>query len=378
MINLQFLIGKLNRVSQAAAESAAALCAARRNYKVDIAHLLLALMDFPDSDAMSIVRRYGLDSGRLSGDLRRSLDRLPSGNTETTSLSPQLVRLLASAWTLASLEFGWNTIRSATLILSLLETEGLSDVIASISTEFLKLNAVTLRGEWQLVLSRAEDVTGYAEPGLDKGALDQFTVDLTLAARNGRIDPVIGREKEIRQIMDILTRRRQNNPILTGEAGVGKTAVVEGFALRVAMADVPPALRDVRILSLDLGLLQAGAGVRGEFDERLKSVISEVKRPDRQIILFIDEAHTLIGGGGAAGQSDAANLLKPALARGELRTIAATTWSEYRKYFERDPALARRFQLVKLDEPSVEDGVTILRGLRDMYEHSPGIYIRDD
>ncbi|MDP9169702.1 MAG: type VI secretion system ATPase TssH, partial [Acidobacteriota bacterium] len=269
MINLQFLVGKLNPVSQAATEAAAALCAARRNEQVEIAHLLLALLDSPHSDALAIFRRYGIDTARLALDLNHFLDRVPVGATATASLSPALIRLLTSAWTLASLEFGYSAIRSAALILALLEAADLREEVASASAEFQKLDAAILRQDWPLSLSPKEELQTHS-------ALEQFTVDLTLSAKEGRIDPVIGREKEIRQIMDILTRRRQNNPILTGEAGVGKTAVVEGFALRVVADDVPPALRGVSIRSLDLGLLQAGAGIRGQFEERLKAVIAQV------------------------------------------------------------------------------------------------------
>lgn len=379
MINLELLIGRLNGVSRASAEAAAALCVARNNPEVEIAHLLLAIMDSPESDAMAIFDRYGLDCGQLALDLNRSLGRAMTANPGAASLSPQLVRLLTAAWTLSSLEFGYGAIRSGILILALLETEDLYESVAAVSDEFLKLKSSTIRAEWRLVLRQREEVPLAVDSGpAPHGVLDQFTVDLTLAAKEGRIDPVIGREKEIRQIMDILTRRRQNNPILTGEAGVGKTAIVEGFALRVVRADVPPALRDVSVRSLDLGLLQAGAGVRGQFEERLKAVISEVSRPDRRIILFIDEAHALIGGGGAAGQNDAANLLKPALARGELRTIAATTYSEYRKYFERDAALARRFQVVRVEEPDEAQAICMVRGVALAAEKHHGVRVLDE
>lgn len=380
MINLQFLIGKLNQTSRVSTEAAAALCAARRNHEVEPEHLLLAVLDSSDSDAVSIFNRYGVDFGRFSTDLNRSLDRLSCGNSGTASLSSRLIRLFTSAWTTASLEFGCDTIRSAMLILALLETDDLREAVVRISGEFLKLNAARLRVEWEAALSRKEGIAVVAGSTAPTSipSLDQFTVDLTAAARAGKIDPVIGRENEIRQIMDILTRRRQNNPILTGEAGVGKTAVVEGFALRVVMGDVPPPLRKVSIRSLDLGLLQAGAGVRGEFEERLKSVISEVKQSNEEIILFIDEAHTLIGGGGAAGQSDAANLLKPALARGELRTIAATTYSEYRRYFERDAALARRFQVIKVEEPDEDRAVAMVRGMVPVAEKHHNVRVLDE
>ena len=378
MINLQFLIGKLNQTSRDATEAAAALRAARRTPEVEVEHLLLALLEASESDAMYILRRHDVDCGRFAADLNSFLDRTSSGHFGAASLSSRLTRLLTSAWTLASLEFGYGTIRSAILILALLDADDFREDLADISAEFPKLNAARLRREWQSMLSAMEDqVIGESSLPASQAALDQFTVDLTAAARGGKIDPVTGRESEIRQIMDILTRRRQNNPILTGEAGVGKTAVVEGFALRVAAADVPPALRDVSIRTLDVGLLQAGAGLRGQFEERLKADISEVNGTYRRIIHFIDESHTLIGGG-PPGQNDAANLLKPALARGELRTIAATTYSEYRKYFERDAALARRFQVVRVEEPDEARAIDMVRATVPVTERHHGVRILDE
>ncbi|MDQ1470671.1 MAG: type secretion system protein VasG [Bryobacterales bacterium] len=386
MINLEFLVKKLTGVSQAAIDTAAAACVGKKCFEVGIEHLLLALLRSPDCDAFVILRSQGVDTAVLSSELSHALQRMPSGNSRSPSLAPRLIRLLTHAWTIASLEFGCAHIRSAILLLALLETDDLLRPVAESSGEIRKLSAAAVREQWLVSRHPAEDESisdfgASAEPDLEgasKSALDQFTVDLTLAARKGNIDPVIGREQEIRQIVDILTRRRQNNPILTGEAGVGKTAVVEGFALRVATSDVPPSLRDVAVRSLDMGLLQAGAGVRGEFEARLKAVISAIKQLGGQAILFIDEAHTLIGGGGAAGQNDAANLLKPALARGELRVIAATTFAEYRKYFERDAALARRFQVVRVDEPSEELAIRMVRGLAPLVERHHGVRVLDE
>ena len=322
-------------------------------------------------------RHFEIDHARLVKDITRALDRLKSGNSRTPALSPRLPRLIQDAWLLASIEFEAQRIRSGHLILSLLTNDDLARLAREISKEFHQISVESLRKNFAEITAgsiesreasnasaRTDDD---AQPEISAGgktkALDQFTVDLTAKARKGDIDPVLGRDFEIRQVIDILTRRRQNNPILTGEAGVGKTAVVEGFALRIAQGDVPPPLKNVSVRTLDLGLLQAGAGIKGEFENRLKSVIEEVKSSPQPIILFIDEAHTMIGAGGQAGQSDAANLLKPALARGELRTIAATTWAEYKKYFEKDAALARRFQVVKVEEPTEEQAIIMMRGL---------------
>src|SRR6202041_191954 len=303
-------------------------------------------------------------------------------------------KLLTEAWSLGSLDYGYAVIRSGTLLTSLLIDEDLSRIAGDISPEFQKISVETLRKSLPDIIANsvedaeaatrgaaagaAENATAPSASGSKTPNLDQYTIDLSGAAKSGKIDPVLGRDFEIRQIVDILTRRRQNNPILTGEAGVGKTAVVEGFALRVAAGDVPPPLRDVSIRTLDLGLLQAGAGVKGEFENRLKSVIAEVKASPQPIILFVDEAHTLIGAGGAAGQNDAANLLKPALARGELRTIAATTWAEYKKYFEKDAALTRRFQTVKVEEPNEAVATAMVRGIVATLEKHHNVRILDE
>lgn len=370
MINLEVLVKKLTPAGQAAIEAAAASCLDHKHREVEIEHLLLSLVSASDSDARPISRRYGINFEKLCWELKYAINRLPANHPGIPVLSPRVIRLLTSAWNVASLEFGYDRIRSAVLLLALLETPDLCRSVTESSAEFRKLSAATLRSEWHLLLNHGEESASpqdrtalTADEELPSDALDRYTTDLTLAAREGRIDPINGRDREIRQIIDILTRRRGNNPILTGEAGVGKTAIVEGFARRLAAGDVPPSLRDASVRSLDVWLLLAGAGVRGEFESRIKAVMAAVKASRQQVILFIDEAHTLIGGGGASGQGDAASLLKPALARGELRTIAATTHAEYRKYFERDAALARRFEVIRVDEPDEGDAIRMIRAL---------------
>ncbi len=391
-VNVRSLVGKLNDTTRRALEAAAGLCLARTNYDVDVEHVLLKLLEASDSDFGRICRHYEVDPSRLTRDVTHALDGLKTGNARTPALSPHLPRLIEEAWLLASLEYEAVQIRSGHLLLAFLMNEDLARLAREISREFnnisvesLKKNLPTLTAgsvEDQGATRAAPQVAGDERPVVGKGgktpALEQFTIDLTARARHGEIDPVIGRDFEIRQLIDILMRRRQNNPILTGEAGVGKTAVVEGFALRVAKGDVPSPLKNVSIRTLDLGLLQAGAGIKGEFENRLKSVIEEVKGSPQPVILFIDEAHTMIGAGGSAGQSDAANLLKPALARGELRTIAATTWAEYKKYFEKDAALARRFQVVKVEEPTEAQAIVMMRGLCDSLEKHHQVRILDE
>jgi type VI secretion system protein VasG len=391
-VNLRSLIGKLNHETRSAVEGAAGLCLSRTHYDVEIEHYLVKLLDVPDSDVPSILKHYGINRSRLAGELTVSLDSLKSGNARTPSLSPTLVRMLTSAWTIGSVEYGAGQIRSGFTLLALLADDELRRLVAGFSRELEKISVDDLRKELpNLVADSAEEALAAATaapgsggaPGGAKGGgktpnLDQFTVNLTERAQQGQLDPVLGRDFEIRQMVDILTRRRQNNPILVGEAGVGKSAVVEGFAQRLASGDVPPVLRNVTLRTLDLALLQAGAGVKGEFENRLKGLIEEVKNSPSPIILFIDEAHTMIGAGGTAGQGDAANLLKPALARGELRTIAATTWSEYKKYFEKDPALTRRFQLVKVEEPSEEVCMVMMRGIVGALEKHHNVRILDD
>jgi type VI secretion system protein VasG len=377
---LKSLVGKLSPLCTRALEAAAGLCLSRTNYNVEVEHWLLKLLEAPDSDLARVCKHYDVDPARAGRELTRALDQLRTGNARAPELSLEVLRLMQEAWSLATLEYGSFSIRSGHLLTALLTEQTLAARAKASSPELAKIPADALQKDLPaLIQGSAEDKTAAPAPGAAAGparpaadsrtpALDQFTLDLTDRARKGEIDPVVARDGEIRQVIDILTRRRQNNPILTGEAGVGKTAVVEGFAQRVVAGDVPPSLKGVAVRVLDLGLLQAGAGVKGEFENRLKSVIAEVKASPRPVILFIDEARTLIGAGGAAGQGDAANLLKPALARGELRTIAATTWNEYKKSFETDAALKRRFQVVKVDEPDLDRAVQMMEGLKHTLE----------
>jgi len=384
-IDLKQLVSKLNEPCRRALESAAGLTLSRTHYNVEIEHWLISLADRADSDLAVIMRHYDVDPGRLTVDLNRALEKMKTGNGRAPSLAPEIVELTKQAWLLASLEQGQAAIRSGHLLWALLADENLARHARDASSQLLKIQPDLLKRDFATVTassaeaSTANDApaTTTAAPRGGSTALDQFTTDLTAQASAGKIDPILGRDAEIRQVIDILTRRRQNNPILTGEAGVGKTAVVEGFALRLASGDVPPALRGVSVRTLDLGLLQAGAGVKGEFENRLRGVIDEVKASPKPIILFIDEAHTLIGAGGTAGQGDAANLLKPALARGELRTIAATTWAEYKKYVEKDAALTRRFQVVKVEEPPEPVATAMIRGLVATLERHHKVRILD-
>ncbi|QKZ02391.1 type VI secretion system ATPase TssH [Pseudomonas eucalypticola] len=390
-MNLKSLFAKLNDTCRNATEGAAALCLSERHYEVDVEHLLLQLLEAGDIDLRPVLRHYEVVEERLQAQLVTALGTFKTGNTRTPALSPHITRLIERAWVIASIEFGQTQIRSGYLLQALLDDDELRRVVLGSASELEKINVDDLRANLaaltqnsgEAALARTLDSSGPAPASSVKGsgktpALDQYTVNLTQSAREGRIDPVLGREFEVRQMVDILTRRRQNNPILTGEAGVGKTAVVEGLALRIVQGDVPAVLKDVAIHTLDLGLLQAGAGVKGEFESRLKSVIEETKRSLHPIILFIDEAHTLIGSGGQAGQNDAANLLKPALARGELRTIAATTWAEYKKYFEKDAALARRFQVVKVEEPDEDQAIHMLRGLLGKMQDHHKVAVLDE
>jgi type VI secretion system protein VasG len=390
-MNLKSLIGKLNDSTRGALEAAAGLCLARTHYDIEVEHYLTKLLDSTDNDATAIFKHFEVDTSRLTGELARALDKLKTGNARTPALSPTLMKMLIEAWTIGSIDYNAGQVRTGFTILALATNDELVRLMREVSREFQKIQAATLRKDFAAIVgSSAEEeqaAVAAAAPGAPSAGprpggkspnLDQFTINLTEKAKTGKIDPVLGRDFEIRQVVDILMRRRQNNPILTGEAGVGKTAVVEGFALRVAQGDVPPPLRNVIIRTLDLALLQAGAGVKGEFENRLKGLIEEVKASPIPIILFIDEAHTMIGAGGQAGQGDAANLLKPALARGELRTIAATTWSEYKKYFEKDPALARRFQVVKVEEPIETQCLTMLRGIVPSLEKHHKVRILDE
>ncbi|KAG1272219.1 hypothetical protein G6F65_011864 [Rhizopus arrhizus] len=391
---LKTLIGKLNQTCRQAAERAASLCLAQGHYEVDLEHLFLALLEKPASDVSIIARRCHIHTAALEADLKAESGRFKNGNTRTPVFSAHLPKLFEHAWLIASLDTQTTRIRSGHLLLALLTEPDLAQLARRGSTLFESFRLDELKHDFAALTEGSEEAgqavafsdgaasqgeAGQPAPGLTQTpALDQYTTNLTERAREGKIDPVIGRDAEIRQMIDILTRRRQNNPILTGEAGVGKTAVVEGLALRIVAGDVPPALADVTLRVLDMGLLPAGASVKGEFENRLKNVIDEVKKSPHPIILFIDEAHTMIGAGGTAGQNDAANLLKPALARGELRTIAATTWGEYKKYFEKDAALARRFQVVKVEEPSEALAAAMLRGMVGLMEAHFNIRVLDE
>jgi type VI secretion system protein VasG len=393
------LFGKLNSLGYKAIESAAVFCKLRGNPYVETVHWMHQLLQTPDSDFHRILQFYAVDPSRLASDLVASLDRLPRGATAIADLSPHLEEAVERGWVYGSLLFGASQVRTGHLVIGFLKTPGLRNVFLGLSHEFAKIKLEGLTDNFAQVTAGSPEASltptdgsslaGGAGPGETSGAiapasmgkqeaLGRFAVDLTASARKGEIDTVLGRDEEIRQIVDILMRRRQNNPILTGEAGVGKTAVVEGFALRIAAGNVPPALKDVALWRLDMGLLQAGASMKGEFENRLRQVIEEVQTSLKPIILFIDEAHTLIGAGGAAGQGDAANLLKPALARGTLRTIAATTWAEYKKFFEKDPALTRRFQVIKVEEPSEEKTVIMIRGLSGALEKHHKVSVLDE
>ena len=392
------LFGKLNSLAYKAIEGATVFCKLRGNPYVELVHWVHQILQTPpDSDLRRIIAKFGIDQSRLATDLVSALDKLPRGATAISDFSPHLEEAVERGWVYASLLFGDTQVRTGYLVIGILKTPGLRHVLTGISREFSKINveelsdtfAKTVAGSPEDALTaQAGQVGGGVSPGETSGAiapaamgkqeaLIRFSTDLTGKARKGEIDPILGRDEEIRQIVDILMRRRQNNPILTGEAGVGKTAVVEGFALRIASGDVPPALKDVVLRTLDLGLLQAGASMKGEFENRLKQVIDEVQVSPKPIILFIDEAHMLIGAGGSAGQGDAASLLKPALARGTLRTIAATTWAEYKKYFEKDAALTRRFQVIKVEEPSEEKAVLMIRGLSPVLEKHHKVDVLD-
>ncbi|MFM0504190.1 type VI secretion system ATPase TssH [Paraburkholderia caffeinilytica] len=395
--SLNTLIAKLNPTCRQAALLAANNCLARGHYEVDLEHVLLALLDEPASDVALVLRVSRVDAHALRSDIERELQRLKTGNTRTPVFSKHLIDLLEQAWLIASLDSQIGRIRSGHLLLALLTAPDLAQFAERMSPLLREVRVTDLKHKFDEMTAGSREVersnaaenaaegvsdaaTADSAPGAPSKtpALDTYTSNLTQRAREGKIDPVIGRESEIRQTIDILMRRRQNNPIMTGEAGVGKTAVVEGLALRIAADDVPAPLKGVALHVLDMGLLQAGASVKGEFENRLKNVIDEVKKSPHPIILFIDEAHTIIGAGGQAGQNDAANLLKPALARGELRTIAATTWSEYKKYFEKDAALARRFQVVKIEEPGETLAAAMLRGMAALMEKHFNVRVLDD
>src|SRR5918993_2915064 len=395
-INRSALFGKLNSLAYKAIEGATVLCKLRGNPYVELVHWIQQILNSPDSDMHRIIRHFEVDSSRLAKDLTEALDRLPRGATSISDFSTHVENAVERAWVYSTLMFGDSRVRTGHLMVGLLKTPSLRNALMAISRHFEAIKSDTLTENFaKIVNGSPEDALGAADnsstaaPGeasdamapaaLGKQeALKRFATNLTARARKGEIDPVSGRDEEIRQIVDILMRRRQNNPILTGEAGVGKTAVVEGFALRLTRGDVPPALQNVSLFTLDIGLLQAGASMKGEFENRLRQVIDEVQASPTPIILFIDEAHTLIGAGGARGTGDAATRLKPALARGTLRTVAATTWAEYKKHIEKDPALTRRFQVVQVAEPSEDKAILMVRGVASVLEKHHRVQVLDE
>ncbi|WP_422646235.1 AAA family ATPase [Xenorhabdus szentirmaii] len=387
-INRSVLFSKLNRVMFTSLESATTFCKLRGNPYVELVHWLHQLMQQQNSDLQHIIRYFALDESILAKDIVTALDRLPRGASAISDLSEHIDNSVERGWTYCSLKFGAEKIRSAHLLVGILKTFNLRNTLKAISTQFDRINADTLpdniheicrnSDESQENLSSPENAQETTQQEMTQSALQQYGQELTARARNGEIDPVSGRDEEIRQIVDILMRRRQNNPLLTGEAGVGKTAVIEGLALKIVAEEVPPPLRNVQLWLLDIGMLQAGAGVKGEFEARLRKVIDEVQSSPIPIILFIDEIHTLIGAGGQQGTGDAANLLKPALARGLLRTLGATTWSEYKKYIEKDPALTRRFQVVQVHEPDEIKALLMLRGLTNALEQHHHVLLLDE
>ena len=391
------LFGKLNPLLYKAIEGATVFCKLRGNPYVELVHWMHQILSTNDSDVHRIVRHFDVDASKLAADLTKALDKLPRGATAISDLSEHIEMAVERAWVYGTLKYQDSQVRSAYIMVGIVKTMGLRNILYGISKEFEKLGidalseklADIVKGSPEETLAASDGSGLGGEPGEASGAmapaqmgkqeaLKKYAVDLTEKAKNGELDPVTGRDEEIRQIVDILMRRRQNNPILTGEAGVGKTAVVEGFALRLAKGDVPPQLKDVSLLTLDIGLLQAGASMKGEFEQRLRQVIDEVQASPKPIILFVDEVHTLVGAGGAAGTGDAANLLKPALARGTLRTIGATTWAEYKKYIEKDPALTRRFQVVQVPEPDEAKAVAMLRGVATVLEKHHKVLLLDE
>jgi type VI secretion system protein VasG len=393
------LFGKLNNVGYKAIEGATVFCKLRGNPYVEVVHWLHQMLQLDNSDLHCIVKSFKLDPGKLARDITETLDRLPRGATSISDLSPHIEDSVERAWVWATLKYGDTQVRTGYLVVAMLKTPSLKNLLSGISREFDKIKPDQLSSDYDKICEGSPEASmsasdgthfgGQAVPGEASGAmapaamgkqeaLKKFTVDLTEQARSGKMDPIVGRDDEIRQVVDILMRRRQNNPILIGEAGVGKTAVVEGFAQRIARGDVPPSLKDVELRALDVGLLQAGASMKGEFEQRLRSVIDEVQASPKPIILFIDETHTLVGAGGAAGTGDAANLLKPALARGTLRTVGATTFAEYKKHIEKDPALTRRFQSVQVDEPDEAKAILMMRGVASTMEKHHKVQILDE
>ena len=393
------LFGKLNKLAFRCIESATVFCKLRGNPYVELVHWIHQILQLQDSDLHRIVKQFNLNPSNLARDITDALDRLPRGSSSISDLSSNVEEAVERGWVFATLMFGEAQVRTGYLIVGCLRTRNLRNALVNISAEFDKIKPEALVEKFAEVVGGSPEDGQHANDGFRMGggsapgeasgamspaqmgkqeALAQFTIDLTAQARDGKMDPIVGRDDEIRQLVDILMRRRQNNPMLVGEAGVGKTAVIEGFAMRIAIGDVPPPLKDVQLRVLDVGLLQAGASMKGEFENRLKQVIEEVQSSTKPIILFIDEAHTLVGAGGAAGTGDAANLLKPALARGNLRTIGATTWAEYKKHIEKDPALTRRFQTVQIDEPSEEKAILMMRGVASVMEKHHKVQILDE
>ena len=384
--DLRKLIGRFDPDCIRYFQGATTLCVSRSHFEITPDHLLLRLLDETTGDVTQIFNTFRVDRAPIRRALQRILGELPTGHKEKPALSPKLVELFQSAAVMAD-DMGFHQIRTGLLILAYVLNPGHTRA-GEFTPEFERIDVDQLRDHFHDIVMggppegaagpERRGAGGPAGPVATGSALAQFTVDLTAKAAAGEIDPVFGRDKEIRKMIDIFARRRKNNPILVGEPGTGKTAIVEGLALRIDEGDVPETLRGVKLLCLDMGLLQAGASVKGEFENRIKNVIREIKESETPIVTFIDEAHQLIGAGGSAGGSDASNLLKPALARGELRTCAATTWAEYKKYFEKDAALERRFQLVRCDEPSIEDAVVMLRGLKDKYEAHHKVFVLDE
>jgi type VI secretion system protein VasG len=395
-INRVAVFGKLNNLAYKAVEGATVFCKLRGNPYVELEHWVAQIIQNQDSDWHRIIQHYGLDNSGLAKDITAALDRLPRGATSISDISDNITNAVERGWVYGSLMYGDSVVRTGYVMLGMLKTTFLRNALFAISRQFEKVKPDDLSEAMAKITAGspedgqgASDGSGAGAPGEASGAiapaamgkqeaLKKFTTNLTEQAASGKMDPIVGRDDEIRQVVDILMRRRQNNPILVGEAGVGKTAVVEGFAQRIARGDVPPALKDVQLLVLDVGLLQAGASMKGEFEQRLRSVIEEVQASPKPIILFIDETHTLVGAGGAAGTGDAANLLKPALARGTLRTVGATTFAEYKKHIEKDPALTRRFQTVQVDEPSEERAILMMRGVASTMEKHHQVQILDE
>ncbi len=387
-VDMKGLIDKLNGFCVQVLNTAAGMAVNREHYEVTFEHFLLALLEEKQSDLSLMTSSTGTDIGTIQREVQRTLSQFRTGNTGRPVFSPTLQDILEAAWLVSSVDLNCRSVRSAGVLLAFLKRPGFyaqgdyTSLFRSLDADSLKKDFASLTRD--SVENSAEEVSGTAAEAMGQdgsagqGFIERFCEDFTAKARAGKVDPVFGRDQEIRQMVAILARRRKNNPILVGEPGVGKTAVMEGLALRISEGDVPQTLKDTTLLNLDMGLLEAGASVKGEFERRLKGVLDEIKASPKSIILFIDEAHLLVGGGASAGGSDAANLMKPALARGEIRTCAATTWKEYKKYFEKDAALARRFQLVKLDEPSVATTALILRGLRASYEAAHGVLVRDE